>query len=93
MKTIMEMLKVSSKSNPKHVAKAIVSILKEENTIEVQAIGAGAVNQAVKSIIIARSFLTLNGKDIVCVPAFADIKINGEKRTALKLLVKIQQRL
>ena len=93
MKTIMEMLKVSSKSNPKRVAKAIVSILKEENTIEVQAIGAGAVNQAVKSIIIARSFLTLNGKDIVCVPAFADIKINGEKRTALKLLVKIQQRL
>jgi len=90
MKTIMEMLKVSSKSNPKRVAKAIVSILEEKNTIEVQAIGAGAVNQAIKSIIIARSFLTLNGKDITCVPAFADIKIDGEKRTALKLLVKIQ---
>ena len=50
--------------------------------MEIQAIGAGAVNQAIKSIIIARSFLTLNGKDIVCIPAFADIKIDGEKKNS-----------
>ena len=55
---------------------------------EIQAVGAGAINQAVKAIAIARGFVAPSGKDIVCVPAFTDIKIDGEERTAIKLIVQ-----
>ena len=86
----MEILKVSSKSNPNSVAGALANILKERDTVEIQAIGAGALNQSVKAIIICRGFLAPSGKNLVCAPAFADIKIDNEERTAIKLIVQVK---
>ena len=84
----MEILKVSSKSNPNSVAGALANILKERDTVEIQAIGAGALNQSVKAIIICRGFLAPSGKNLACIPAFADIVIDGDERTAIKLIVE-----
>ena len=84
----MEVLKVSTKSNPNSVASALAAIIKEKNIVEIQAVGAGAINQAVKAIAIARGFVAPSGKDIVCIPAFTDIEIDGEERTAIKLIVQ-----
>ncbi|HJD00720.1 stage V sporulation protein S [Candidatus Arthromitus sp. SFB-turkey] len=84
----MEVLKVSTKSNPNSVAGALAAILKEKSLVEIQAIGAGAINQAVKAVAIARGFVAPSGKDIVCIPAFTDIQIDGEERTAIKLIVQ-----
>jgi stage V sporulation protein S len=84
----MEVLKVSTKSNPNSVAGALAAIMKEKNIAEIQAVGAGAINQAVKAIAIARGFVAPSGKDIVCIPAFTDIQIDGEERTAIKLIVQ-----
>ena len=84
----MEVLKVSTKSNPNSVAGALAAIIKEKNIVEIQAVGAGAINQAVKAIAIARGFVAPSGRDIVCVPAFTDIEIDGQERTAIKLIVK-----
>ena len=66
----------------------IAYLIKEKNIVEIQAVGAGAINQAVKAIAIARGFVAPSGKDIVCVPAFTDIEIDGEERTAIKLIVQ-----
>ena len=63
-------------------------IIKEKNIVEIQAVGAGAINQAVKAIAIARGFVAPSGRDIVCIPAFTDIEIDGEERTAIKLIVQ-----
>ncbi|BCZ48013.1 stage V sporulation protein S [Clostridium gelidum] len=84
----MDVLKVSTKSNPNSVAGALAAIIKENNIAEMQAVGAGAINQAVKAIAIARGFIAPSGKDIVCIPAFTDIIIDGEERTAIKLIVQ-----
>ena len=84
----MEVLKVSTKSNPNSVAGALAAIIKERNTVEIQAVGAGAINQDVKAIAIARGFVAPSGKDIVCIPAFTDIEIDGEERTAIKLIIQ-----
>ena len=84
----MEVLKVSTKSNPNSVAGALAAIIKERNTVEIQAVGAGAINQAVKAIAIARGFVAPSGKDLVCIPAFTDIEIDGEERTAIKLIIQ-----
>ncbi len=84
----MEVLKVSTKSNPNSVAGALTAILKDKSLVEIQAIGAGAINQAVKAVAIARGFIAPSGKDIVCIPAFTDIQIDGEERTAIKLIVQ-----
>lgn len=84
----MEVLKVSTKSNPNSVAGALAAIIKEKNIAEIQAVGAGAINQAIKAIAIARGFVAPSGKDIICVPAFTDIQIDGEERTAIKLIVQ-----
>ena len=84
----MEVLKVSTKSNPNSVAGALAAIIKEKNIVEIQAVGAGAINQAVKAIAIARGFVAPSGKDIVCIPAFTDIEIDGEESTAIKLIVQ-----
>ena len=84
----MEVLKVSTKSNPNSVAGALAAIIEERNTVEIQAVGAGAINQAVKAIAIARGFVAPSGKDIVCIPAFTDIEIDGEERTAIKLIIQ-----
>ena len=84
----MDVLRVSTKSNPNSVAGALAAIIKEKNIAEMQAVGAGAINQAVKAIAIARGFIAPSGKDIVCIPAFTDIIIDGEERTAIKLIVQ-----
>lgn len=84
----MEVLKVSTKSNPNSVTGALAAIIKEKNIVEIQAVGAGAINQAVKAIAIARGFVAPSGRDIVCVPAFTDIEIDGQERTAIKLIVQ-----
>ena len=83
----METIKVSSKSNPSKVAGALANALREKDTLEVQAIGAGALNQSIKAIAIARGFVAPSGKDIVCIPAFADATIDGQIKTAIKLIV------
>ncbi|MBO8153952.1 stage V sporulation protein S [Thermovirga sp.] len=80
----MEVLKVSANSQPKSVAGAIAAVLREKGAVEVQAVGAGAVNQSVKSIAIARGYVAPNGIDLICIPAFAKIDIDGEERTAIK---------
>lgn len=84
----MEVLKVSSKSNPNSVAGALAGVLREKGSAEIQAIGAGALNQAVKAIAIARGFVAPSGMDLVCVPAFTDIDIEGDQKTAIKLIVE-----
>ena len=84
----MEILKVSAKSSPNSVAGALAGVLRERGNAEMQAIGAGALNQAVKAVAIARGFVAPHGMDIVCVPAFTDIIIDGEDRTAIKLIVE-----
>ena len=84
----MELLKVSSKSNPNSVAGAVAGVLREKGKTEIQVIGAGALNQAVKAIAIARGFVAPSGFDLICVPVFINIQINGEERTAIKLLVE-----
>ena len=82
----MEVLKVSSHSTPNSVAGAIAGVIREQKVVEVQAVGAGAANQAIKSNAIARGYLAPVGIDLVCVPAFANIVIGGEERTAIKLI-------
>ncbi len=84
----MEILKVSSKSNPNSVAGALAGVLRERGSAEIQAIGAGAINQAVKAIAISRGFVAPSGMDLICIPAFTDVEIDGEERTAIKLIVQ-----
>lgn len=84
----MEVLRVSTKSNPNSVAGALAGVLREKGTAELQTVGAGALNQAVKAVAIARGFVAPSGIDLVCVPAFADIEIDGEERTAIKLIIE-----
>lgn len=84
----MEMLKVSSKSNPNSVAGAIANIFREKGVVEIQAVGAGAINQAIKAVAIARGFVAPTGKNLICIPAFQDISIDGEERTAIKLIIE-----
>lgn len=82
-----EMLKVSTRSRPSAVAGAIAGVIREHGRAEVQSIGAGATNQAIKAVAIARSYLSEDGIDIVCVPSFIDVAIDEEERTAIRLLV------
>ena len=84
----METLKVSSKSNPNSVAGALANIFKDKEKVEIQSVGAGALNQAMKAIIVCRGFLAPSGKNITCIPSFTNIDIEGEERTAIKLIVE-----
>ncbi len=84
----MEVLKVSSKSSPNAVAGALAGVIREKGGVEIQAIGAGAINQAVKAVAIARGFVAPNGMDLICIPAFTEIIIDGENRTAVKLIIE-----
>jgi len=84
----VEVLKVSANSQPKSVAGALAAILRENSTAELQAVGAGAVNQAVKAIAITRGFVAPSGIDLATGPAFSEITINGEERTAIRFIVE-----
>lgn len=83
----MDFLKVSSKSSPASVAGAIAGLIKDGNPVRIQSVGAGAVNQAVKAVAIARGYLIPTGIDVTCSPSFAEIAINGEVRTAIRFTV------
>lgn len=84
----MDVLKVSSKSNPNACAGALAGVIRHAGAAELQVVGAGALNQAIKAVAIARGFLETAGLDLVCVPRFADIEIEGQSRTAIRLLVE-----
>lgn len=83
-----EVLKVSARSRPSAVAGAIAGVVRESGRAEVQAIGAGATNQAVKAVAIARDYLLETGIEAVCLPAFIDVTIDDEDRTAIRLIVE-----
>lgn len=84
----MELIKVSANSRTSAVAGAIAGVMREHKRAEVQAIGAGAVNQAVKALALATGYLKNDGMDVVCVPEFVDVEIDGKVRTAIKLVVE-----
>jgi len=85
---LSDVLKVSAKSRPSAVAGAIAGVVREMGRAEVQAIGAGATNQAIKAVAIARDYLQETGIEVICIPAFIDITIDNEDRTAIRLLVE-----
>ena len=84
----MDVIKVSAESRTSAVAGAIAGVMREQKHAEVQAIGAGAVNQAVKACAIARMYLAQDGLDIVCIPSFVEVDVDGKERTALRLVVE-----
>jgi stage V sporulation protein S len=86
--TVMDVIKVSARSRSTAVAGAIAGVIREHKHAEVQAIGAGAVNQAIKAAAIARGYQELDGIDICCIPQFAEIEIEGQERTAIRLVIE-----
>jgi stage V sporulation protein S len=86
--SFMEMIKVSANSRTSAVAGAIAGVIREHKHADVQAIGAGAVNQAVKALVLATGYLKNDGIDIVCVPEFVDVEIEDKIRTAIKIVVE-----
>lgn len=83
--------KISSKSNPNSVAGAIASALQEFSKVEITGIGAGAVNQMCKSVAIARGFLAPSGQSVVCIPLFCETIVDGEEKTGIKMVVKLEE--
>ena len=83
---------MSTKSNPNSVAGAMAGVLRQEGLVEVQVVGAGALNQAIKAVAIARGYVASGGLDLVCIPTFADIEIDGERRTAIRLIIEDRER-
>lgn len=86
----MDAIKVSSRSVPKSVAGAIAAVIREENYAEVQAVGAGAVNQAVKAIAIAHIYFNEESRELVCVPSFSELEVNGEEKTGMSFRVELR---
>jgi stage V sporulation protein S len=84
----MEVIKVAARSRSTAVAGAIAGVVRENGRAEVQAIGAGAVNQALKAAAIASGYLELDGIAIVCIPSFVEVEIDGQERTAIKLSIE-----
>jgi stage V sporulation protein S len=87
----MDMIKVSANSRTSAVAGAIAGVVRENKRAEVQAIGAGAVNQAMKALVLAVGYLKVDGIHIVCVPEFADVTIDDKVRTAVKLVIETRE--
>lgn len=88
---MVDTIKVSAKSRSTAVAGAIAGVIREHKHADVQAIGAGAVNQAIKAIAIARGYLEQDGLDIVCIPTFVEVDVSGEERTAVKMAVEVRR--
>jgi stage V sporulation protein S len=84
----MDVLRISAQSSSKSVAGALAAGLRECGTVEMQAVGAGAINQCVKAVAIARGYVAPNGMDLIMIPAFTEIEIDGENRTAMKFIVQ-----
>lgn len=83
----MEIIKVKANSRTAAVAGAIAGVMREDRHAEVQAIGAGAVNQAIKAIVLAKGYLDEDGIHICCIPEFVDVDIDGKVRTAIKMTI------
>lgn len=81
-------LKVSGQSNPSSVAGAIAGLLRTEDKVELRAIGAGAVNQAVKSIAVARGYVAANGMNLVCIPAFGECEVEDTEKSMIRFIIK-----
>lgn len=86
----MDIIKVSANSRTSAVAGAIAGVIREHKHAEVQAIGAGAVNQAMKALVLASAYLKEDGIHIVCVPEFVDVNIDEKVRTAIKLVIEVR---
>jgi stage V sporulation protein S len=86
----MKLLKVSSNSIPNSVAGAIAGVVRAEGKVQIQTIGAGALNQSIKGIAIARGYIAPTGQELVCIPFFKDIEVNGEIKTAIVLTVEVK---
>ena len=84
----MDMIKVSANSRTSAVAGAIAGVMREHKHAEVQAIGAGAVNQAVKALALATGYLRADGIHVACVPEFVDVEIEDKVRTAIKMVIE-----
>jgi stage V sporulation protein S len=84
----MDMIKVSANSRTSAVAGAIAGVVREHKHAEVQAIGAGAVNQAIKALVLATGYLKIDGIDVVCTPEFVEVEIEEKTRTAIKMVVE-----
>ncbi len=84
----MDVIKVSAHSRSTAVAGAIAGVMRDYRHAEVQAIGASAVNQAIKAVAIARNYLALDGIPIVCMPEFVDVEVDGQERTAIRLVIE-----
>jgi stage V sporulation protein S len=84
----MDVIKVSASSRTSAVAGAIAGVVRERNRAEAQAIGAGAVNQAIKAVAIARKYLQEDGLDVICIPEFTSVDIDGKERTALRFIIE-----
>ena len=85
---MIEMIKVATNSSPSKVAGSLATIIREQKVVEIQTIGAGALNQASKAIAIARGFLVSSGIDIVVIPSFREVMINQSEKTAIKLRIE-----
>ncbi len=84
------MLKAAATSKPVSVAGAIAGVIRSQGRVEIHAIGAAAVNQAIKAIAISRGYLTPEGLDLVCIPSFVDLSLDGQERTGIRLLVELR---
>ena len=84
----MDIIKVSARSVPKAVAGAICAVIRTGESAEVQAVGAGAVNQAIKAAAIARVFMSEEQVDAVCIPSFEELDVGGEQKTGIRLIVE-----
>jgi len=85
-----EVLKVASASKPVSVAGAIAGVIRSQQRVEVHAIGAAAVNQAIKAIAISRGYVAPAGLDLICIPSFIDLTFDGQERTGIRLLVEVR---
>lgn len=86
----MAVFKISSKSKPQSVAGAIANTVKTTSKVELQCVGAGALNQAIKAVSIARGYAAPTGKDLIVIPSFNDVVIDGEERTSIRLIVEVR---
>lgn len=84
----MDIIKVSGNSRTSAVAGAIAGVFRENKRAEIQAIGAGAVNQAVKALVLAKGYLAEDGYEVIFTPEFTDVDIEGKVRTAIKITVE-----
>jgi stage V sporulation protein S len=89
-KAPIEVLKAAAASKPVSLAGAIAGVIRSQGRVEIHAIGAAAVNQAIKAIAISRGYLTPAGLELVCIPSFVDLSLDGQERTGIRLLVELR---